>query len=672
MFSYLRFVVPSILKYQFFLTCLLLAVHGYAQSETLSPRIANYDMQIVLNTEDKKLEGNTKLIWKNPGSTAVTELQFHLYYNAFKNSESTFLKESGEIPDFFIETLVEDCGWSWTEIRSMTDQYGHDLIKGMAFIQPDDDNLDDQTVLQVLLPESVAPNDSITIEFSWTAKIPKAMIRTGWNMDYYFFAQWFPKLGVYEPAGTRFATEDQWNCHQYHANGEYYSDFGNYRVTLDVPTGYVVGASGELRDKTERADRTTWVFEVNDVIDFSWTTSPHFIVHKDQWQDVELTLLTYPGHEHFSDRYFTTVKNAFEYLDRHVGKYPYSTLTMVDPPIHGLFTGGMEYPTFISSISLCFLPTGLKSTETLVTHEFIHQYFMQMIATHEQEEPWMDEGITTYYEGRILDHYLGEHTSFVDFLGMRIGSSEYNRGEFFAMKNPKIADQTYKARDYKHGGYGPIAYNKTALWLKTLEGIIGRETFDLAMRTYFDQWKFKHPDRNDFIRTFNEVNAQKNGDRFGENLNWFFDQVIFGTNLCDYEVSEIINKKITEPIGYIDNLEDCNMPEIGDPRDLQYESTAILVRQGEMILPVQVEIIFENGQSQMEYWDGRSRSHEFSYLTDSPIQSVEIDPENKIWLDRNLINNSLTSQPNRFGVRKYWIKTLTAAQSMLESLNLFM
>ena len=642
-----------------------------AQDIALSPRIANYDMHITLDDQEKVLRGNTKLLWKNPGSSTVSELQFHLYYNAFKNSESTFLKESGEIPDFFVETLIEDCGWSYSEITEMQTRSGTDLMPGMAYIQPDDNNPNDQTVLQVLLPDSVLPGDSIEIDFNWTAKIPKAMIRTGWNKDYYFFAQWFPKLGVYETAGTRYATEDQWNCHQYHANGEYYADFGNYRVTMNVPSDFVIGSSGSLTNKSETDNRTEWTFEVNDVIDFTWTASPHFIVQNDTWNHVELSLLTYPGHEHFADRYFETVKNTFEYLDRHLGPYPYSTLTMVDPPIHGIFTGGMEYPTLISSLSLSFLPRGFKSTETLVVHEFIHQYFMQMVATHEQEEPWMDEGITTYYEGRILDHYYGENTSFVNLMGMRIGSSEYNRGEFFAMDNPKIAAQSNKARDYKHGGYGPIAYNKTALWLKTLEGIIGRETFDVAMKTYFETWKFKHPNRDDFISIFNDVNKLKNGDRFGDDLNWFFDQVIFGTEICDYAVSNISNLPITNPIGILDELDDCVQPET-NKEEAQFQSQVILERRGELILPQEILVTFENGKSKLEYWDGKSRSHEFRYTSDSPITSVEIDPNKKIWLDKDWINNSETVKANRVGIRKYWFKAMASAQSLMESLNLLM
>ncbi|MEO1628704.1 MAG: M1 family metallopeptidase, partial [Bacteroidota bacterium] len=469
-----------------------------SQTAPLSPRVANYQMDIELDVTSKKLYGSTTLLWRNPSQDTVRELQFHLYYNAFKNTRSTFVRESIQLSEFFKSGWDGECGWSWSEIQRIKDEQGNDLSKGMSFIQPDDNNKDDQTVLRVPLTIPALPGGEIQIQFDWEAKIPKTMVRTGYNKDFYFFAQWFPKVGVYEAAGVRYATKGQWNCHQYHAAGEYYSDFGVYDVSLTVPKDYIVGASGALQQKEQKGEQTTWRFYVEDVIDFTWTTSPEFLVLTDQWKDVQLSLLCYPGHEQFADRYFGTVKNALEFMDEKLGAYPYPTLTMVDPPIHGLFTGGMEYPTLFTSISLCFIPEGIKTTETLIVHEFVHQYFMQMVATHEKEEPWMDEGMTTYYEGRILDKYDGEYTSLVDWMGMKMGNSIYNRWEYLAMDNPKIADNSYESWEFRHGGYSRISYNKVGVWLKTLEGLIGQEVFDEVMRTFFERWKFRHPCKRDF------------------------------------------------------------------------------------------------------------------------------------------------------------------------------
>ena len=652
------------------LMTLLVSTGVAQQKKVLSPRTANYDIQVRLDVPNKKLIASTQLLWNNPSADTIRELQFHVYLNAFKNTESTFMKGSGRIPDFFKENLLEKCGWSWVNIKSMKDEYGNDLTLSMNYIHPEDDNAADQTVLKVPLPQPVLPHQSIRVHYDWEVKIPLAVIRTGYNKDFYFFAQWFPKLGVYETAGTRFATKGQWNCHQYHRNGEYYSDFGVYHVEINVPKDFVVGASGECIHKEEKGDRRIWTFHLEDVIDFTWASSPHFEVTESEWNGVKLYFLSYPKHQHFARRQFATIKNALDFFSKNIGAYPYKTLTIVQPPIHGLFTGGMEYPTLITSMGLCFIPKGIHLTETLTIHEFTHQYFMQMVATNEQEEPWMDEGITTYYETRILDTYYGEKTSTANWMGIKIGSVEYNRAEFFAFNNIKIAPDTFKSRDYVHGGYSRIAYNKTAIWLSTLEGIIGRKTFDEAMKTYFQKWKFKHPCRNDFINVFNEVVHKNHGNKFGENLDWFFQQVLYGTDECDYKVAAISNHEVFPKAGFFENIDDCITRDEKNFGGI-YRSKVILNRLGELKFPLDILVRFDNGDEVLENWDGMARSTEFVYKGKRKISSVEIDPKRKIWIDKNFINNSLTLQPERKGIRKYLSQFLFWLQNTMQTLSMF-
>jgi len=161
--------------------------------------------------------------------------------------------------------LVEDCGWGWVDVTAVKDEYGNDLSPGMRYIQPDDDNTEDQTVLSIPLVQPVLPYDSIRIEMDWESKIPKTMARTGYNKEYFFMAQWFPKVGVYEPAGMRFAKKGQWNCHQYHSDGEYYANFGTYTVSITLPEHYKVGASGVLIKETKDGAHKTLTFRVEDV-----------------------------------------------------------------------------------------------------------------------------------------------------------------------------------------------------------------------------------------------------------------------------------------------------------------------------------------------------------------------------------------------------------------------
>ena len=623
-------------------------------------------MEIDLDVENKQLEGQTQLTWKNTSSDTISYLLFHMYYNAFKNANSTFFQER-EVPEFLTYGIDEDCNWAWTSITHIADENGNALIDASEYIQTDDRNSYDQTVLKVPLKKPLLSGEQATFTFNWKAKIPKTMPRTGYNKDFYFFAQWFPKVGVYEPVGTRYAKKGKWNCHQYHSDGEYYADFGSYDVKISVPADYLVASSGQLVSQEKKGNKKIWNYKVDDVIDFAWGCSPHFVMQEDSYKDTKIKFYTYPYKADLAERYFATIKYCMAYMEEHVGAYPYSTLTIIDPPIHGMYTGGMEYPTLITSLSFDFFPDGFKTPETLVVHEYIHQYFMQMIATHEVEEPWMDEGFTTYWEGRVLDAYLGSKTSTIDQWGITIGNREYNRGEFMGMKNPMIASNARKSWQYKHGGYGPISYNKTGVWLMTLEGMLGTPLFDEIMKAYFDRWKFKHPARQDFIYIVNELVAQKASDRFPEGMDWYFDQVLSGTGMCDYSVASITVKPTTGKRGIYGDDSNC---QTIDPVKEEFVSTVIMYRLEEVKIPVTIKVMFSDGSSKLYEWDGQERSSEIVITSPLKIVSAEIDPERKIYLDKNFLNNTLSVEKSNSSVRKIMVQWVTKFQHFLETISI--
>ena len=634
-------------------------LNGLSAQEALSPRITNYTMDIRLDPNNKTLDCHTELLWRNPSDQPVDHVLMHIYYNAFRNSESTFMKERG-VPEFLTQDIEEDCGWGYTDIIHMTDAQGRQLQ--MQYVQPDDHNDSDMSVLKVTLVEPVQADEELQLSFDWKSKVPKTMPRTGYNQDFYFFAQWFPKVGVYETAGMRYATEDGWNCHQYHARGEYYSDFGVYDVKMTVPEEYIVAASGALMGQEKQGNKKTWHFRAEDVIDFTWTCSPHFVKRTEQHNDVSISLYCYPEKTGFGDRYFNTIKYCMDYLNDYLGDYPYSTLSIIDPPIHGIFTGGMEYPTLITSLSLNCFPDGFKTVETLVVHEYIHQYFMQMIATHEVEDPWMDEGITTYYEGKILDSYMTDKTATVEFMGYQSGNKEWNRAEFFGQDNPEMGPNTLKSWEYEDNAYGPISYNKTAVWLETMEGLIGESAMEEVMRTYFQTWKFKHPDRDDFIAIANEVVSNK-CPHFPYGLDWYFEQVLYGTGSCDYKVSSITNTEIQSPRGYFDNTDTC---EIVDSDHAKYSSKVIVHRLESIQIPNTLRVRFEDGSHQDIEWNGKNNIESFEIKSAHKIISATIDPEFKITMDKNYLNNSLHAEEDKSGVRSFFARMITGAQHIME------
>jgi hypothetical protein len=238
--------------------------------------IVDYHIRARLDTSLKAIDGQETLTWRNDSPDSIGELRFHLYLNAFQNEKSTFMRESGG--QLRTDKMPKE-GWGYVEVRKMQVAGGPDLTPAIRFIHPDDDNADDQTAIAVSLPQPLGPGRSITLNIDFLSKLPKVFARTGYHNDFFFAGQWFPKIGVYEKAGDRYARQGAWNCHQFHANSEFFADYGNWDVTVTVPSTYVVGATGVEQSRSEDAQRheTTYRFVQENVHEFAWTASPKFV-----------------------------------------------------------------------------------------------------------------------------------------------------------------------------------------------------------------------------------------------------------------------------------------------------------------------------------------------------------------------------------------------------------
>ena len=266
---------------------------------------------------------------------------------------------------------------------------GQDITDSIRYIQPDDDNELDRTVISVALPEPVPPGESITIEVDFESKLPEIIARTGWKRKdndslFVLAGQWFPKLGVYEIPGQRYvphsAPSGKWSTHQFHANSEFYADFGSYTVDITVPDHYKVGATGKKVDESSDGVYRTVTYEADDVHDFAWTASSDLLEYEDTWEHVTLRLFIQPEHVAQVKRHFEAAKIGLKYFADWVGPYPYDTLTLVDG-IGG--SNGMEYPTFITCGTIYKLPKWIRALELVTIHEFGHQYFYGMLASNE-------------------------------------------------------------------------------------------------------------------------------------------------------------------------------------------------------------------------------------------------------------------------------------------------
>jgi hypothetical protein len=635
--------------------------------DPLSPRIASYKISVALDAEQKTLNGKEVLTWRNTSADRVGEVQFHLYFNGFKNSQSTFMKESGGVNRGF---ELADGGWGWIDITSMKTADGEDLTGRMQFIHPDDDNEMDQTVIRVPLSKSVLPGQTIQLHITFAAKLPRIFARTGYYRNFFMLGQWFPKIGVYESAGQRYATSGQWNCHQFHSNTEFYADYGVYDVDMTVPKEYVVGATGLLSGVKDNGDGTkTVTHHAEDVHDFAWTASPSYVDLSDEWKHVKIRVLMQPQRKHQAVRYFESVKAALEYFEAHVGRYPYPNVTIVDPAYGASGAGGMEYPTLITAGSMWGVGKFAKFAEVVTVHEFGHQYFYGLIGSNEFEEAWMDEGINQYYETRIMDHAYGVKTATIELPGFNAGDFETTRMGYTGMKNPKVAPVGTPGWMFTQGGYGNLTYQKTAVFMTTLDRLIGRPVMDTLMKTYFERWKFKHPSGKDFIAVVNEIVLKYHGNKFGKDLTWFFDQVLYGTDVCDYELTTIENKEETPPKGVYEK--EGKKTTVGATRDTaargtMYQSRVVASRLGEIKLPTTLLVHFENGQEVREPWDGQSRWVEFKYRRPEKVLWAVVDPDTALVIDKNLANNSKTMDPVQAPIWKYTIKFLFWFQNMLQ------
>ncbi len=402
--------------------------------------IVDYNIEVRLDTKQKMLYGNQRLIYTNHSPDIIPDLWFHLYLNAFRNSRSTYMMELREGHGGGAEA------WGFMHIEK-AEVAGVDRTDAMDYDPSPEGAPGDRSVMRLPLLEPLLPGGSVEVNVQFRAKLPEVFDRTGYKHDFYLVAQWFPKIGVWETEGFRYAEKPGWNCHDFHAYTEFYANFGNYRVEINLPEKYVVGATGVLLETRVEQDRKIHVFEQTRVHDFAFTASPKFIrevrsfqpgehleereieafmkrhrLTRDQiaLQPVDMILLIQPDHRGQSDRHFAALANAIKYFGLWYGAYPYPTITMVDPGFNARAAGGMEYPNLITIGTRWLMPEADLALEDLIIHEFGHQYWYGMVANNEFEEAWLDEGLNSYSTSQVLDHVYGSSWDYETIFKTRV------------------------------------------------------------------------------------------------------------------------------------------------------------------------------------------------------------------------------------------------------------
>jgi Peptidase family M1 domain len=598
----------------------------------LSQRVVAYSIDARVDADHKTVDGTETLTYHNLTGRPQDTFPFHLYLNGFQ-PKSTFMREVRRDHRSF---EWEDKFRASAQIKSLQVTGMGDLTSQMKFISPDDGNSDDRTVFQVKLPRPVRAGDSVEFKIAFHDQFGEVFARTGYKRDFIMGAQWFPKIGVW--------WQNAWNCHQFHATTEFFADFGTFDVRLTVPQNEVVGASGVEVGNVNNPDRTkTLSFRGEDIHDFAWTIEPEYKVFTDTFNGsmgpVKMRLLLQPGHARQADRHMRILRATLEHFDHWYGPYPYKQITLVDPPHGALQAGGMEYPTLFTAGTAWWMPGGVHLVESVIEHEFGHQYWYGMVATNEFENAWLDEGINSYTECKILDDVLGKDRSAFQLWGMHESDDSQQRN-FYRDSAENDPMSRFAFRYMNEASYDDITYGKTATVLLTLEKIIGEQTLQRALHTYFMRYRFTHPTQEDFLKTLEEVS--------GQNLRWYLEPAVYGTAILDYDIARARSDRV-------DWFEKKPAPE--KKGQTLYRTMVVVHRKGDFIIPVEVLIKFDNGETAREQWDGRDRWIRYTYDKKAKLVSAELDPGTSVRLDKNFFNNSYVVEPDTrasHNLTHYW------------------
>jgi hypothetical protein len=475
---------------------------------------AEYVMDIDFDTKNHQFKGKQKLTYFNNSPDTLTKVFYHLYFNAFQPGSAmdvrsrTIADPDPRVRDRIFKLKPNEIGYQ--KINSLK-QDGQALQYEM-----------NETILEVTLAKPILPNKKVVFEMDFEAQVPMQIRRSGRNnkegIDY-SMTQWYPKLCEYDYQG--------WHANPY-IGREFYGVWGDFEVKISLDSAYVIGGTGYLQNPLEighgyepkgakvkrpNSPKLTWHFKAPNVHDFAWAADPDFI-HEIIKASPETDF-----HFFYQTSRPETVKNwkefpkyalkAFEGLNKHFGKYPYKQYSFIQGG-----DGGMEYP-------MATLMLGDGSLGAVVgtgVHELAHSWFQGVLATNESLYAWMDEGFDTYATDAIQEGAFPHEGSYESY---------------FNLVESKTEEPLSTHADHFHTNraYSTAAYSKGAVFLAQLGYVIGEDALARTMLNYYNTWKFKHPNVNDFIRIAEKAS--------GLELDWYKEYMVNSIHTVDYAIQSI-------------------------------------------------------------------------------------------------------------------------------------
>ena len=581
--------------------------------------VADYTLTATLDPVAHTVHGEGTIHWRNTSSAPVKELWLHLYLNAFKNEGSVFLRE----PVGRSRGTAPATDWGYIDVRKLTLRQGPnegpaELWPTAELHRPGDD---DETDVRVPLPREIVPEESIDLDMVWDDKLPAVVERTGYAGTFHMVAQWFPKLARLEPSGT-------WAHFPFHHLAEFYADFGTYDVTLKVPGGYRIAATGMRTEEHDEGGFHTERHVQGDIHDFAFSAYDHFEVLEEGIGGVDVKVFYPEGFRYAADRELETMRFALPHFGKRYGKYPYGVLTLVHPPSGADEAGGMEYPTLITTGGPWFGPPGVLGIELVTIHEFGHQYFYGMLASDEMTWPFLDEGVNSYAEAEGLGVLRGPG-SMVDLFGLHLSDESF--GAVLSAKRAVDAPVAQPAYAFTGPDYGALVYERTAAIFATIDHVYGKELGAKAIGRYARRARFRHPVPDDLLTSYEEV--------LGPDVRATLHEALFAKGWVDYRVETVQSTKVGAKAGVFDRDGKRETVAAASGKEDDYEGWALVYRHGTLRFPVDVEFVLEDGTTQRTVWDGEGDFARVPYRGSLPLKGAVVDPDHKVLVDRTFTNN---------------------------------
>lgn len=595
-----------------------------AQPDRWQQRI-RYNMKVDMDVTTNRMKGISKIEYFNQSPDTLYRLFFHTYWNAFQPGSSMDVRSRELGKNKLFESGRGSDGLDWDErvkdrISKLTpNEIGYQRISQLTINGVPQKLKDHETILEVILTKPVLPKSKINIDLQFEAQVPLQIRRSGRDNKEgirYSMSQWYPKMVEYDYQG--------WNANPYIAR-EFYGVWGDYDVQITIDKNYLVAAGGDLLNpqetgfgypggeaaKVPAGEKITWKWQANNVHDFMWAADPTYKLITRNLINGPLIRVVYKKVDSLEvnwQRLADSMVSAYPIIARTFGAYPYKTYTFIQGG-----DGGMEYPmaTLIKSASI-----------GTAIHEWMHSWFQMMMGTNESLYPWMDEGFTDYATNRVMAemkrqtgfYYNGSYRSY--FALVRSGYEE-----------PASTHSDHYNTNY---AYSVASYSKGAVFLAQLGYIVSDSVLDKILLSYYNTWRFKHPNPNDFIRI-----AEKES---GMELDWYKEYWINSTKTIDYAIGDI-------------NL-------------VAGKAMVNLRRVGKMPMPVDVLVTYKDGAQELhtiplnlmygtkpqdgnipmvqhEAWRWTHPEYAMEITRSlKDIKSIEIDPSGRL-ADVNKVNNKL-------------------------------